>query len=125
MVISVINEHWNVEDPDQLLTRATDEIASMEFNGFICNEIIPREDLLQAKNDKTGLVIDFGYYDRNSGENGVWVIYVINSDLDWENPIEKISNLSLSKALETLKGKLNEYATLNKSIKPTPGGAAH
>lgn len=107
---SEFEKYWEVEDPDLLLTRSIDEVASMEFNGFICNEIIPRERLFQAKNIETGALIELGYYDRDPTKNGVWVIHVIGPELDWKHPIEKASNLSLSNALACLKDRLKQYA---------------
>jgi hypothetical protein len=112
----VSDNQWNIYDPDKLLDRSDDEIATMEFNGFICNEIIPREDLFQATNNDSGKVVDLGYYgcESNSNSNGTWVLNVIGDNLDWENPLEKIECTSLVESVALLKEKLNEYATLNK-----------
>ncbi|MCM8539885.1 MAG: hypothetical protein NE328_06370 [Lentisphaeraceae bacterium] len=99
-------EHWRVYDPGNLLERSYDELELMEFNGFICKEIIPREDLFRAESLNSAIVIDLGFYEWESGIQGAWVLYVLGPDLNWETPIEKMSFVSLAEAVQELKKRL-------------------
>ena len=95
------HKYWKIFDPDNLLGRSYDELDLMEFNGFVCKEVVPREDLFQAKNKNSGLVLDLGYY-----EEGTWTLSLVGADLDWQNPVEKNTFISLAEAVEELKVKL-------------------
>ncbi|WNO10685.1 hypothetical protein [Teredinibacter sp. KSP-S5-2] len=68
------NTSWQIDDPDSILKRTEYEISAMEFNGFICNEIIPRDILLHAVNRNTKLVVNLGYSSIDSTHNNTWFI---------------------------------------------------
>ena len=96
-------ENWRVYDPDNLLERSYDELELIEFNGFICKEVIPREDLFRAENLNSALVIDFGFYEGESKRQGAWLLYLLGPGLNWDKPTDKMSFVSLEEAVQELK----------------------
>jgi predicted fused transcriptional regulator/phosphomethylpyrimidine kinase len=98
-------ENWNIHDPDGVLNFTDSKLNEFTNNEFKCNTISPREDILQCTNKKNGIVVDLGFYGCEV------IVYVIDSNLDWESPLEKTTHRDIVSAIRQVKKFLNDYST--------------
>lgn len=104
-----ILKNWKINDPDNVLGILKGDLQRISDDNFESAEIYPREDLIQCRNKKTGIILDLGFYGCEVSLEGIWIVYVISSDLDWENPISKEQFTNIIDAKEQFKEHLFHY----------------
>ncbi len=102
-------EKWEVHDPDRVLILPKDQIKQLESACFKQSGVYPREDLVQITNKQNGKIIDLGFYEDSSSTKGKWIIHIVESNNDWENPIEKIVFNDFFSSILHLKQRTLEY----------------
>ena len=95
---SEYQNEWDIFDPYKIFSSSDMDLSIVE----------PSEDVAQFINKKSGKVVDLGYYGGFGRKSSFWGVYLINSNLDWDDPksLEKFD--SLLKAVNKVKILLHE-----------------
>ncbi len=104
-------DNWDKHDPDMILSYSEFELKKYSDSEFSCNSIYPREDMIQYRNQKSGCIIDMGYYDIEESQSGVWKVIVVSSELDWEAPIRRYRFSDIVGAVKQTKSLIDEFST--------------
>ena len=89
---SKYKNEWDIFDPYEIFSNS---------NTVDLSKVGHCEDIAQFINKENGKIIDLGYYGAYKAKNSFWGVYLINSD--WDNPESLDKYDSLLEAVKKVK----------------------